>query len=209
MMYFQYKGYIFLSTSKDQSMIQRYILSLFCILLLSLLAYIPINSTAQNVVYEDLTGIWKGQDGSTYYVRHFNHPLVYNEKAGKWYQDAGFGHDIMWVGLSADDGKTWANVFVGKYNGVKITGTWADVPRGKFAASGTLTLEVWKPGNGYLMISKIGSTGSGFGTSTWEKPQCPSLEYEFGFCGWAVDLPIKKSPPGGPPLQPPPEFGKK
>ena len=36
------------------------------------------------------------------------------------------GSDIMWVGLSADDGKSWANVFVGEYNVDRITGTWVD-----------------------------------------------------------------------------------
>jgi hypothetical protein len=172
-------------------MIQRYILSLFCILLLSLLAYIPINSTAQ--VYEDLTGIWKGQDGSTYYVTHL--PAAAN---------------IMWVGLSADDGKTWANVFVGIYNGDKITGTWADVPRGKAGGSGTLTLEVWKSGQ-YVMMGKIGSTGSGFGTSNWQKPSCARfMGFEAYICGWNRDIPDPKRgpPPGGPPLQPPPGFGK-
>jgi hypothetical protein len=189
-------------------MIQRYILSLFCILLLSVLAFLPLNSIAQNIVFEDLTGIWKGQDQSTYYVRHFNHPMVPNEYFGQ-VRGLGYGPDIMWVGLSADDGKTWANVFVGKYNGDKITGTWADVPRGKFGGSGTLTLEVWKPGNNYVVMSKIGSTGSGFGTSNWEKPSCPYAGgFEYYVCGWDRDWKRERTPPGGPPLQPPPEFGK-
>ena len=167
-------------------MIQRYILSLFCILLLSVLAYIPI-TTAQVIINEDLTGIWKGQDAGIYYVRHF-------------------GDNIMWVGLSPDDGKTWANIFVGKYNGDIISGTWADVPRGKVGGLGTLTLKVSQE-DGFIIFSKIGSTGSGFSTSTWDKPSCPSILEAFRRCDhWDRNLPGERAPPGGPPLQPPPNL---
>ena len=179
-------------------MIQRYIISLLCILLLSVLAYIPINSIAQDIIYEDLTGIWKGNDQGTYYVRHFGHKFGPNIREE-------FGHDIMWVGLSANDGKTWANVFVGKYNGDKISGTWADVPRGGVAGSGTLNLEVWRSGN-HLIISKIGSTGSGFGMNYMEKASCPKLAQSFRACGWDKELNVERLPPGGPPLQPPPNL---
>jgi hypothetical protein len=235
----------FQSAYKNRSLIKRYILSFFCILLLSVLAYIPINSTAQYAIREDLTGIWRGQDGSTYYVREF--PNEYWDpsgvcRPGEQYcrpaHDYGelkdLGRDIMWVGLSADDGKSWANVFVGKYNVDRITGTWVDVPRGKAVGSGTLTLEVWRHGRsderygftdqGYLVMSKIGSTGFPFGTSSWYKPSCPTKEYSldpdsFRFskkdCGWDKNLSGKKlegilpTPPGGPPLQPPPGLGRK
>jgi hypothetical protein len=233
----------FPSTYKNRSLIKRYILSFFCILLLSVLAYIPINSTAQFGIREDLTGIWRGQDQSTYYVREF--PNEYWDPSGvcrpgeqmcRPAHDYGdlkdLGHDIMWVGLSADDGKSWANVFVGKYNVDRITGTWVDVPRGKTVGSGTLTLQVENIGGrpfgfgfkGILVMSKISSTGSPFGTSSWYKPSCPIPEYSldpdsFHFsekdCGWDRNLSGQKlqewlpTPPGGPPLRPPPEFGRK
>jgi hypothetical protein len=137
------------------------------------------------------------------------------------------GDNIMWVGLSPDDGKSWANVFIGKYKIDRITGIWADVPRGKFAESGTLTLQVdttvtQAPYSlGYLIMSKIGSTGSPFGTSGWYKPSCPDDAHNLRpkssimlTCGWDGNVPAKDlqrllpPPPGGPPLRPPPEFGK-
>lgn len=244
----------FLSAYKNRSLIKRYILSFFCILLLSVLAYIPVNSTAQYAIREDLTGVWRGQDQSTYYVREF--PNEYwdpskqcgaaNERGGPVIctpaHSTGdlkdLGRVIMWVGLSADDGKSWANVFVGKYNVDRITGTWVDVPRGKTVGSGTLTLQVdttaaisgrpsgnWMNFKGILVMSKISSTGSFFGTSSWYKPSCPIPEYSLDpesnlllserDCGWDRNLSaeilerILPLPPGGPPLQPPPEFGRK
>jgi hypothetical protein len=229
----------FASAYKNRSLIKRYIFSFFCILLLSVLAYIPINSTAQYGIREDLTGIWRGQDGSTYYVREF--PNTYYDCPPYQYSCGDLkdlGRDIMWVGLSADDGKSWANVFVGKYNVDRITGTWVDVPRGKTVGSGTLSLQVdttaaisgrpsgnWMNFNGILVISKISSTGSPFGTSSWYKPSCPIPEYSLypesnlllseRDCGWDRNLSaeilerILPLPPGGPPLQPPPEFGRK
>jgi hypothetical protein len=229
----------FLSAYKNRSLIKRYIFSFFYILLLSVLAYVPINSTAQYYIREDLTGIWRGQDQSTYYVRES--PNTYYDCPPYQYRCGDLkdlGRDIMWVGLSADDGKSWANVFVGKYNVDRITGTWVDVPRGKTVGSGTLSLQVdttaaisgrpsgnWMNFNGILVISKISSTGSPFGTSSWYKPSCPIPEYSLypesnlllseRDCGWDRNLSaeilerILPLPPGGPPLQPPPEFGRK
>jgi len=131
-------------------MILRYILSLFCILVLSssLLAYPPvIDSMAQPST--DLTGVWRSQDQGNYYVRQL-------------------GNDIIWVGMSPDEGQTWTNAFVGKLSGDTITGNWADVPRGKVQGSGTLTLKVTNDG-GKISIQKTGSTGSPFGATTWER----------------------------------------
>lgn len=130
-------------------MILRSILSLFCILVLSsVLAPFPIiNSAAQPST--DLTGVWKSQDQGNYYVRQL-------------------GNDIIWVGMSPDQGQTWTNAFVGKINGDTITGNWADVPRGKVQGFGTLTLKVTNEG-GRISIQKTGSTGSPFGATTWER----------------------------------------
>jgi hypothetical protein len=218
---------------KNQLLIQKYILSFFCILLLSILAYIPVYSTPYHI-REDLSGVWRGQDGGTYYVRHFPNKYYdcppYRFFCGELRD---LGNHLMWVGMSADDGKSWANVFVGKFYSGVITGTWVDVPRGKTVGSGTLTLDLWRHGRsderwgfkdqGILVMSKKGSTGSPFGTSNWYKPSCPTKEFsldpDFRFskedCGWDKNLSGKKlegilpTPPGGPPLQPPPEFGKK
>jgi hypothetical protein len=96
-----------------------------------------------------LTGVWKGSDQGTYYVRQV-------------------GDNIMWLGMSANDGKFWTNAFAGKIAGDRISGTWVDVPRGGVKGLGTLTLQVSQVGP-KIVMQKIGSTGSGFGTSSWEK----------------------------------------
>jgi hypothetical protein len=98
---------------------------------------------------QPLTGIWKGSDQGTYYVRQV-------------------GDNIMWIGMSANDGKFWTNAFAGKIAGDRISGTWVDVPRGGVKGLGTLTLQVSQVGP-KIVMQKIGSTGSGFGTSSWEK----------------------------------------
>ena len=154
-------------------MIQRYVLSLFCILLLLVLAYIPIIDTRAFSLFkpQQLTGMWKGQDQGTYYVRQI-------------------GNDILWMGMSPDEGKTWTNTFVGKINGDIVSGKWTDVPRGKIVQGvGTLTLKVSTEGDKYFM-QKTGSTGTPFGTSTWEKRLCglycdpPSYYTMDKECGW-------------------------
>jgi hypothetical protein len=96
-----------------------------------------------------LTGIWKGSDQGTYYVRQV-------------------GDNIMWIGMSANDGRAWTNAFAGKMAGDTISGTWVDVPRGGFGGSGTLTLKVSQIG-AKISMQKIGSTGSGFSGTSWEK----------------------------------------
>jgi hypothetical protein len=96
-----------------------------------------------------LTGIWKSQDQGTYYVRQV-------------------GDNVMWIGMSANDGRSWTNAFAGKIAGDTISGTWVDVPRGGVKGLGTLALKVSQVGP-KIVMQKIGSTGSGFGGSSWEK----------------------------------------
>ncbi len=81
----------------------------------------------------DLTGVWASSDVGTYYVRQV-------------------GNTVWWLGLSRDQGRTFANVFHGfiRYSdneGVPlarpiIVGDWADVPIGKNGSmnSGKVTL---------------------------------------------------------------------
>jgi hypothetical protein len=116
---------------------------------------------SKSVSQNYLTGTWKGQDlllrnQGIYYVRQL-------------------GNDIMWIGMSPDDGKTWTNAFVGKINGDIISGKWFAVPRGELGKPGpltlglgTLTLKLLHEGD-KIIIQKTGSTGDVLGTSTWEK----------------------------------------
>jgi len=77
------------------------------------------NSTG---VRADLTGVWAASDVGTYYVRQV-------------------GDEVWWLGLSRDQGRTFANVFHGfaQYRGADgeplakplIEGDWADVPIGE------------------------------------------------------------------------------
>ena len=60
----------------------------------------------------NLTGVWAGSDGGTYYVHQV-------------------GNNVWWLGLSRDQGLTFANVFAGRirFDG-RLEGDWADVPLG-------------------------------------------------------------------------------
>ena len=95
-----------------------------------------------------LSGVWKSNDGGTYY-------LSQNE-------------DILWwIGMSGgNDGLTYSNVFKGTLDLPKgtIAGEWSDVPRGTNRNAGTMTLQM----SDYNSLVKISQTG-GFGPTLWEK----------------------------------------
>jgi hypothetical protein len=105
----------------------------------------------------DLTGIWGADDGATYYVRQI-------------------GETVWWAGLSADGGRSFTNVFYGKirttFSSLEISGSWADVPRGRSAQSGSLALEsslIGPPsGDTGSRLVKRSQTG-GFGGSLWRR----------------------------------------
>jgi len=44
-----------------------------------------------------LTVTYKANDGGTYYIRQL-------------------GNDLVWIGVSSNDGHDWTNIFVGKVN---------------------------------------------------------------------------------------------
>lgn len=91
-----------------------------------------------------LTGVWKANDGGTYYVREN-------------------GNEIWWIGRSRDGGRSWSNVYSGVRNGSSITGKWADVPMGRARGGGIMNLQI----NG-TELSRIEVTG-GFGGSRWSR----------------------------------------
>ncbi len=100
-----------------------------------------------------LSGVWHGSDNCTYYLRQLRNQL--------W-----------WLGLSRDQGRSFANVFGGVV-GVdgRIQGEWLDVPMGAggVLSGGTLDLE-GDQANTQLstMLHKTGSTAN-FGAHTWTK----------------------------------------
>jgi hypothetical protein len=106
------------------------------------------NVHAQCAAPPSLDGLWHANDGGTYQVRIA-------------------GTDVWWVGMSADNGRTWTNVFKGSLKGNIITGQWADVV-GRNRGSGTLTLRF----NGTAFMERIGATGSGFGGLRWGRGGC-------------------------------------
>jgi hypothetical protein len=97
------------------------------------------------VAAPDLTGIYKANDGGTYYVRQL-------------------GNTVFWLGMSSDDGGTWTNVFKGIITGNKINGNWADVPRGQVHSGGVMNLLILSP-NSFKVLSQTG----GFGGSLWNR----------------------------------------
>jgi len=97
------------------------------------------------VAAPDLTGVYRSNDGGTYYVRQL-------------------GNTVWWLGTSADDGGTYTNVFKGIITGSKINGNWADVPRGQNNAGGAMTIQILNPNS----FKKLSQTG-GFGPSLWNR----------------------------------------
>ncbi len=65
----------------------------------------------------NLTGAWHSNDVGTYYMRQI-------------------GDTVWWLGMSRDQGRSFANVFRGTVGGGVIEGAWVDVPMG---ATGVLS----------------------------------------------------------------------
>jgi hypothetical protein len=96
----------------------------------------------------NLTGAWHGSDIGTYYLRQIE-------------------NTIWWLGMSCDQGRSFANVFHGTIGGTTIKGDWIDVPMGSDGrqANGSLALS----GNALSAeLFKSAQTGS-FGAITWTK----------------------------------------
>jgi hypothetical protein len=94
----------------------------------------------------DLTGRWSCNDGGTYYLRQENSQLY-------WYGEAAGSHPA------------WANVFSGHVADDRIEGRWIDVPKGRTAGSGRLSLTVEADGNRLRAVERSG----GFGGSIWRR----------------------------------------
>lgn len=91
----------------------------------------------------NLSGVYKCNDGGTYYVRQN-------------------GNNLWWYGESGDK-VGWTNIFKGTIRGNDIHGTWIDVPKGNNQGGGLMTL---RASNGkFISTYKTG----GFSGSEWTR----------------------------------------
>ncbi len=93
----------------------------------------------------NLTGVWNGNDGATYYLRQA-------------------GVVLWWVGMSAGGGQAFTNVYRGTRQGDTVTGEWADVPLGGTSGAGNLVLRI-ETGDRLTRTSQTG----GFVGSVWTR----------------------------------------
>lgn len=100
----------------------------------------------------NLTGVWKGDDGATYYIRHIPGNIVTGEVED----------DVYWFG----QGNGFGNVFHGKTVGImkQFSGKWADVPIGGAKNSGFLNLFIASPDR----LVKMSQKGN-FNARVWER----------------------------------------
>jgi hypothetical protein len=82
-----------------------------------------------NVRSDTLEGVWGATNSGTFYIRQL-------------------GQQVWWLGMSADFGQSWTQVFQGTLSsstladGTTLQGTWVDVPQGGTNNSGTISLTV-------------------------------------------------------------------
>lgn len=117
-----------------------------------LLTAVVLAATPVSQVWGDLTGRWSCNDGGTYYLRQIGSAL-------HWYGEADF------AGQPA-----WANVFSGRIRDGRITGQWADVPKGRSSGAGNLVLEIKNQGTVLRSVEKTG----GFKGSRWVRRKGPA-----------------------------------
>ncbi len=102
---------------------------------------------------EVIYGEWRGDDGGTYHMRQI-------------------GGDMWWVGISADNGNTFTNVFHGQIHGNLVTGGWLDVPNGAHQSptnAGQLTLEIDNPARPTALKKLVQKPNTSPGASKWER----------------------------------------
>jgi len=93
-----------------------------------------------------ISGVYTCSEGGTYYVKSD-------------------GKNLYWVGESADGGKSWTNIFIGKVEGSKVKGKWYDLPKGRNGGSGDL--EVLLAAD-CMSFNWVEGTG-GFGGRQWKR----------------------------------------
>jgi len=117
----------------------------YCRVKTVLLTAIVLAVATISTVWANLTGQWSCNDGGTYYLRQIGSRL-------HWYGEVGTGAQ-----------PAWTNVFNGSIRDGRITGQWADVPKGRSSGSGKLVLEINNRGTVLRSMEKTG----GFKGSRW------------------------------------------
>jgi hypothetical protein len=90
------------------------------------------------------SGVYKCNDGGTYYVRQS-------------------GSSVWWYGESGD-GVSWTNVFKGTIQSGEVRGNWVDVPKGSGQGSGIMVIRQVDR-NKFISTRKTG----GFSGSEWTR----------------------------------------
>ncbi len=107
--------------------------------LLTFLIAAPVNAGS----FVNLSGVYRCDDGGTYYIRTV-------------------GSEIFWYGK----GNGWANVFHGTFVGQnRYKGKWADVPTGGARNSGSLTIQRRPNPKTLFRVARKGP----FAGKTWTK----------------------------------------
>lgn len=125
-----------------RNLIVAFVLGIMC-----LSAYAQIPPLKENKKdAKSLTGVYTCSDGGTYYTKID-------------------GKNLYWVGESADGGKSWTNIFIGKVEGSKVKGKWYDLPKGLNGGSGDLVVLLAAD---YLSFDWVEGTG-GFSGRQWKR----------------------------------------
>jgi hypothetical protein len=93
----------------------------------------------------NLTGVWSGNDGGTYYIRQI-------------------GHVVWWYGDNSANTSSFSNVAHGEYTDGQLYLLWADVTKGRDQHNGGLRISVVSPSK----LQALNRTGS-FGGYIWTK----------------------------------------
>ena len=109
----------------------------------------------------DLTGEWTGVDGGVYDVRQIGSDVWWNGMSG-------------WSGDLSQLGSEWTHVGQGTIEGLTITATWVDLPRGADRGEGTLVLAIQDNGQGNIQIVTREQTG-GYRNTLWLPASCRTL----------------------------------
>ena len=97
----------------------------------------------------NLSGVWAADDMATYYVRQI-------------------GNAVWWLGLSQDQGRTFANLFRGTVMGSNVQGEWIDLPIFPGGTTNRGTLNVSGAGAQSIVLNRVSQTGN-FGAQSWSK----------------------------------------